>query len=156
MKTLLRSLAAAAAFLALVTFLAPTASAALVAQRITIQFKTLEDGKGPGSAVSVFVHAGGEVVARNEDFARGALAGNSTSGEFTIPIVRGPVTAEELREFRVSVHLQAPPGKTDAWKFDFVIRIHMSNGGVITREAKNVGLKSVSGGAAVVSHDFRL
>jgi len=121
--------------------LATRASAAIVAQRITIQFITLQDGKAPGSEVSVFVHAGGNVVARLEDFARGTMPGNSTSQEFTIPIIRGPVTSDELHDFKVNVHLQAPPGRTDTWKFDFVIKIHMSNGGVITREARNVGLK---------------
>ena len=157
MKTHHRLLAACAAFLFTVSLLPLRAGAAeLVARRIDIQFETLDSGKAPATSVTVLVEDGNGLVAAKYDFARGvAFAGNTNSPEFVVPIIRGPITAGDLRAFKVTIQMHAASGQTDTWRFNHVLRAHMSNGGVITREAQHCGLKSVGGGMAGVSREFQ-
>ncbi len=134
-----------------------SASAAeIVVRRITVQFETLESGKSFGTAVSVFVQDGNGIVAEEHNFASGvAFRANSRTGQFTIPLTtHGPITAGDLRDFIITAQSQAPTGKSDTWRFNLTIEFHMSNGGVITRTAGHLGLRSVNGSVASVSHRF--
>jgi len=157
MNTQPRFLAACAALLFTVSLLPSQAQAAeLVAHRIDIKFETLNSGKAPGSDVTVLVEDAHGLVAAKYDFARGvAFPGNSGSPAFMIPITHGPITAADLRDFRVVVRMRAAAEQTDTWRFNYVVSVHLSNGGVITREAEHCGLKASSGGVASVSHEFR-
>lgn len=157
MKTSQKFLAACAVVLTAIFLTAGTALASPVVQRITIQFNTLDSGKAPLSAVSVFVqNSNGVVVARYDDFAKGALAPNSTSPEFGILITHGPLTMDDLSAFKVTVQMQGRPGKTDTWRFKSAVALHLANGTVITRQSGLCELTSHSGGAAGVARDFHL
>jgi hypothetical protein len=157
MKIFPRLLAACAAFLTVASFIAGSALASPVVQRLTIQFNTLEGGKAPLSAVSVFIqNSAGVVIAKYEAFAKGAFAANSTSPEFPIPNAHGPITTDDLSAFKVMIQMQAAPGKSDTWHFKFTVAAHLANGAVIPRQSPPCVLTSHSGGAASVPCEMHL
>jgi hypothetical protein len=157
MKSLSRLLATSAAFVAIVSCTAPNARASTAVTGITIQFTTLEGGKAQGAAVSAFIQtAAGAVVAGSYDFAKAAFAAKSSSQEFIVPITHGPLTLDQLSGIKLTVQMQSPPGKTASWQFTYVIKVHLANGEVVTRQAAPCLLKSSSGGAASVAREFHL
>jgi hypothetical protein len=137
--------------------LAPVAARAVPVQNISVQFTSLTDGKDQGSAVSFFIqNNSGAVIAGLYDFAKGPLPGKAISPEYPVPITHGPISSDDLHAFKVTVQMQAPAGKTDTWQFNYVIKIHMANGGTITRQVSTCSLKSTGGGAASLAREVQL
>jgi hypothetical protein len=157
MKTLQRLLAPSVVLVAAFAFFATPAEAVnVVVKTITIQFDTLDGGKAPLAAVSVMLQNGTGVIAASYEFAKGPLAANSTSPEFMLPATHGPVSTDDLRNFKVTVQLQAPPGKTATWRFKYNVTFRLANGAVITRPSAPCELKSNSGGIASLPREYHL
>jgi hypothetical protein len=157
MNKILRPLALGLALLAAFCLSAPSVRASVAVKSLSIQFNTLDDAKAAGSSLSVFLqNPAGQVVAGTYDFAKGPLAVKSASPEFNLAIVQGPLTTDSLSGFKVTVQMQAPAGKTDSWQFNYVIKLHLANGSVISRQVAPCVLKSSSGGAASVAREIHL